>query len=122
TPATVVFPLPTSAHPVQFVHGPPAADIYGIYFCDALGVMSVPAGRPFTLRLTGWTDGTEGLVRSFISKDGSSATVERPLGGPSANLPFRWQVPTHLPTGQWAAYRWPQAFTLAPGEQMRIVF
>jgi hypothetical protein len=120
--ATLAFPLAASAEPVQYVEGPPAADVYGIFFCNAVGSLTVPAGRPFTFRLTGWLSGTEGLVRSFISKDGSSATIERPLGSTPTNLPFRWQAPTLLQDGFWAVYRWPPAFTLARGEQMRLVF
>jgi hypothetical protein len=110
--------------------GPPRTfDIPGrrwfvIGVCAGQGGEQVTAGLPFAVRLGSWVSGTRGLVDSFIPKDSSTVTVERPLGTTPTPVPFQWQSPTELTggpfTGLWSAVRWSPVFTLAAGEQMTI--
>src|SRR6476660_7828612 len=44
---------------------------------------------PFAVRLGSWVSGTRGLVDSFIPKDSSAVTVERPLGTTPTPVPFQ---------------------------------
>lgn len=124
--ATLAAPLAAGAD--TLLSQPPTANWFGIFGC-ALGGGSrnVDAGQPFALRLGGQVEGTRGLVRSYIPKDRSTLTVERPLGAAPTASPFQWQEPYLLTDeslgpliGQWASERWSDVFTLALGERMKL--
>jgi hypothetical protein len=123
--AALAAPFAASADPPWRLSGPPTANVVGIFACANPGVgngqWQVPAGQPFAVRLSGWVSGTQGLVESFIPKDASTVTVERPLGTVPVPSPFQWQSPTLQSDGAWVVLRWSPVFTLSAGEQMQIV-
>lgn len=119
----------TTASADPLLSGPPTANWFGIYACAnpniGNGQWQVTAGQPFAVRFGGWASGTPGLARSFIPKDTSTLTVERPLGATPKATPLQWQAPfvlTGASAGEWVVYRWSDVLTLGSGEQMKLTF
>jgi hypothetical protein len=121
--AALAVPFAASADPPGRLSGPPTSNVVGIFACANAGngQRQVPAAQPFAVRLSGWVSGTRGLVESFIPKDASTVTVERPLGTAPVATPFHWESPTLQADGTWVVLRWSPVFTLSAGEQLRIV-